>query len=45
MCRAEKGYADYHNWTKAAEANVNCAPLRNDPRFKALLDSHAHLFR
>lgn len=41
----EKGYADYHNWTKAAEANVNCAPLRNDPRFKALLDSHAHLFR
>ena len=41
----EKGYANYHNWTLASEANVNCAPLRNDPRFKQLLDKYAHLFK
>lgn len=40
-----KGYADYHNWTKASEANLNCAPLRKDPRFQKLLDAHAQLFR
>ena len=41
----EKGYADYHNWTMASEANINCAPLRKDARFKSLLDRYAHLFR
>ena len=41
----EKGYANYHNWTKAAEANINCAPLRDDARFKALLEKYAHLFK
>lgn len=41
----DKGYADYHNWTRATEANVNCAPLRDDPRFRALLDAHAQLFK
>lgn len=41
----EKGYANYHNWTKATEANVNCSPLRNDPRFTALLDRYSHLFK
>lgn len=41
----EKGYADYHNWTMASEANINCAPLRKDARFKTLLDRYSHLFR
>lgn len=41
----EKGYANYHNWTRASEANVNCAPLRADKRFKTLLDRYAHIFR
>lgn len=41
----EKGYADYHNWTAATEANINCSPLRGDARFKALLDKYAHIFK
>lgn len=41
----EKGYANYHNWTRADEANLNCAPLRTDPRFTALLDKYSHLFK
>ncbi len=40
-----KGYANYHDWTLADEANLNCAPLRDDPRFKALLDKHASIFQ
>lgn len=41
----ENGYADYHNWTMASEANVNCQPLRSDPRFKALLEKYSRLFK
>lgn len=41
----EKGYANYHNWTKAEEANLNCAPIRKDPKFTALLEKYAHLFK
>lgn len=41
----EKGYANYHNWTRTSEANLNCSPLRNDPRFQALLDKYNHLFK
>lgn len=41
----EKGYADYHNWTRASDANINCAPLRSDPRFKQLLDKYDRLFK
>lgn len=40
----EKGYANYHNWTKADDARVNVAPLRNDPRFTALLDKYSSIF-
>lgn len=40
----EKGYANYHNWTRASAANLNCAPLRSDARFDALLKKYAHLF-
>ncbi len=41
----EKGYADYHDWTEAAEANINVAPMRDDPRFAPLLQRYGHLFR
>ena len=41
----KKGYADYHAWTRADEANLNCAPLRSNPRFKALLDKYAAVFQ
>ncbi len=41
----EKGYANYHNWTRAEEANLNCAPMRKDPRFKPMLDKFTHLFK
>lgn len=40
----EKGYANYHNWTKADDARINVAPLRNDPRFKALLEKYSNIF-
>ena len=40
----EKGYANYHNWTKASAANLNCAPLRSNPRFDELLQKYSHLF-
>ena len=41
----EKGYANYHNWTRADDARVNVAPLRDDPRFRQLLDKYAHIFK
>lgn len=41
----EKGYANYHNWTKANEANLNCSPIRNNPQFSKLLEKYSHLFK
>ena len=41
----EKGYANYHNWTKNTDANINCEPIRKDSRFTALLDKYSHLFK
>ena len=41
----KKGYANYHAWTRADEANINCSPLRSDPRFTALLEKYAQIFR
>lgn len=41
----EKGYANYHNWTRADDARVNVAPLRDDPRFKQLLEKYARIFK
>lgn len=41
----KKGYASYHNWTKAMDGGINVAPLRGDARFDALLDSYGNLFK
>ncbi|MCH5244977.1 MAG: tetratricopeptide repeat protein [Muribaculaceae bacterium] len=41
----DKGYANYHNWMVANEARINVAPLRDDPRFKALLDKYVIIFK
>lgn len=41
----QKGYANYHNWTKATEANINCTPLRTNPQFTSLLEKYSHLFK
>lgn len=41
----ENGYANYHQWTKDTDANINVAPLREDPRFEALLTQYNHIFK
>ncbi len=40
----EKGYANYHNWTKNNDGNINVAPLRDNPRFKELLQQYSVIF-
>lgn len=40
----KNGYADYHNWMEADQAKVNVAPLRQLPRFKALINQYATKF-
>lgn len=41
----DKGYANYHNWTKTDDSIINVAPLRSDARFNELLSRHASLFK
>lgn len=41
----EKGYANYYNWTKNNDARINVAPLRDNARFKQLMEKHAALFK
>lgn len=41
----EKGYANFHNWTMASEANLNVAPIRTDKRFAQLLSKYALIFK
>ncbi len=41
----EKGYANFHAWTRAEDANLNVAPLRKDPRFSALLSKYSRIFK
>lgn len=41
----EKGYANFHAWTRASDANLNVEPLRNDPRFSALLAKYSRIFK
>lgn len=38
------GYANYHNWTSAAEAGINVGPLRDDLRFLNLLSRNGAIF-
>lgn len=40
----ELGYSDYYNWTRANDTSVSIAPLRDNPRFKALLQRYDYLF-
>lgn len=40
----EHGYANLYNWRYYSIANLNVAPLRNDPRFEQLLAAYSHLF-
>ncbi|MDE6154676.1 MAG: hypothetical protein K2G21_11090 [Muribaculaceae bacterium] len=40
----ENGYADYYNWTQYDDSSVSVAPLRDDARFKALLEQYNYLF-
>lgn len=38
------GYGSYYDWQAAGEGFVTVAPLRNDARFKQLMDKWSHLF-
>ena len=40
----DKGYANYHDWTKNNDANINVAPIRNFPEFKELLRKYSIIF-
>lgn len=40
----DSGYADYRNWTELTNGYITVAPLREDPRFTALLESHKEMF-
>lgn len=40
----DKGYANYHDWTKNNDANINVAPIRNFPEFKELLKKYSIIF-
>lgn len=41
----EKGYANYYNWTSNSDINLNVAPIREDPRFKELLEKYCSIFK
>jgi len=38
------GYANYHDWTSTNSARINVAPLRDNTRFKALLEQYKSIF-
>lgn len=40
----ENGYADYYNWTRNSDTIVSVAPLRDEARFKSLLEQYNYLF-
>lgn len=38
------GYADYHDWTDNNDGRINVAPIRDDAKFKELLEQYKSLF-
>lgn len=38
------GYANYHNWTANNDSRINVSPLRDNARFKALLEQYKSIF-
>lgn len=38
------GYANYHDWMLRDDARINVAPVRDTPRFKALLQQYKSIF-
>lgn len=38
------GYANYHDWTRTDSSRINVSPLRDDPKFKALLEQYKSIF-
>ena len=40
----DKGYANYHDWTKTNDANINVSPIRNFPEFNELLHKYSITF-
>ena len=40
----DSGYAHYHNWIKCNDANINVAPLRDNPQFKELINKYSIIF-
>ncbi len=40
----QKGYANYHDWTKNSDSRMNVAAIRDDLRFVRLLEQYKHIF-
>lgn len=38
------GYANYYDWTERNDGRINVAPLRDNARFKALLEQYKSIF-
>jgi len=38
------GYANYHDWTAGNDGRINVSPLRDNARFKALLEQYKSIF-
>ena len=41
----QNGYANYYQWTCDSDANINVAPIREDPRFKEILTQYGSIFK
>lgn len=38
------GYANYHDWTENTDGRINVSPIRDDVKFKALLEQYKSIF-
>lgn len=41
----QKGYANYYQWTKDNDVDINIAPIRDDPRFEKILNQYSLIFK